>query len=186
MRPPTRDGKGACAQIVERRFVTMDLVKTGATAGTATRRNASVGPATKGVGGLHCLVASTQTARQRLLAQSANQWGWETTVCNDPAEAQWAVARMRTQLAFVDLEGEEGVGFQALVRQLADQRQVLLVVCGRGEDGAEEVWARQLGVWFYLPGACDASTIGLLCRDARSIVSQRTKAAQRDAPAALQ
>jgi hypothetical protein len=91
---------------------------------------------------------------------------------------------MRTQLAFVDLEGEDAVGFQSLVRQLADQRQVLLVVCGRGQDGAEEVWARQLGVWFYLPGICDASTIGLLCRDARSIVSERIKAAERNTSAA--
>ena len=59
---------------------------------------------------------------------------------------------MCTQLAFVDLEGVQGVGFQTLVRQLADQRQVLLVVCGHEQDGTEEVWARQLGVWFYLPG----------------------------------
>jgi hypothetical protein len=87
---------------------------------------------------------------------------------------------MCTQLAFVDLEGEQGAGFQALVRQLADQRQVLLVVCGHEQDGTEEVWARQLGVWFYLPGTCESSTIGLLCRDARSIVSQRMKAAGQD------
>jgi hypothetical protein len=82
---------------------------------------------------------------------------------------------MCTQLAFVDLEGEQGAGFQTLVRQLADQRQVLLVVCGHEQDGTEEVWARQLGVWFYLPGIADQNTIGLLCRDARSIVSQRMK-----------
>jgi len=87
---------------------------------------------------------------------------------------------MCTQLAFVDLEGEQGAGFQTLVRQLADQRQVLLVVCGHDEDGTEEVWARQLGVWFYLPGICELNTIGLLCRDARSIVSQRMKAVEQD------
>jgi hypothetical protein len=36
-------------------------------------------------------------------------------------------------------------------------------------------------VWFYLPGICELNTIGLLCRDARSIVSQRMKATQQDA-----
>jgi len=95
------------------------------------------------------------------------------------------VARMCTQLAFVDLEGEQGAGFQSLVRQLADQRQVLLVVCGNEQDGAEEVWARQLGVWFYLPGICELNTIGLLCRDARSIVSERLKATEPDVPSAV-
>jgi DNA-binding NtrC family response regulator len=159
---------------------TMGLVQSEATVGTVTHRTASVGPATTGVGVLHCLVASAETARQRLFAQSAQQWGWETTVCNNSADAQWAVARMCTQLAFVDLEGEQGAGFQPLVRQLADQRQVLLVVCGHEQDGVEEVWARQLGVWFYLPGICELNTIGLLCRDARSIVAQRTKAAEQD------
>jgi hypothetical protein len=92
---------------------------------------------------------------------------------------------MCTQLAFVDLEGEQGAGFQSLVRQLADQRQVLLVVCGSGRDGNEEVWARQLGVWFYLPGVSEAGTIGLLCRDARTIVAQRTRAARQDSSATL-
>ncbi len=170
---------------VERRLLTMDVVQAEATAGTASRRTASAKPVTSGVGVLHCLVASAQSARQRLLAQSAKQWGWETTVCSTPAEAQWTVARMCTQLAFVDLEGEQGAGFlQTLVRQLADQRQVLLVVCGREQDGAEEIWARQLGVWFYLPGSCEASTIGLLCRDARGIVSKRMKATERDLPSA--
>jgi ActR/RegA family two-component response regulator len=160
----------------------MALVQAGETVSTVTHRTAPVRPATKEVGSFHCLVASAQTVRQRLLAQSAKQWGWETTVCSDPAEAQWTVARMCTQLAFVDLEGEEGAGFQTLVRQLADQRQVLLVVCGNEQDGAEEVWARQLGVWFYLPGICDLNTVGLLCRDARSIVAQRLKVAEQNVP----
>jgi len=159
----------------------MELVQPEATVGTATHRTASLRPS-KTVGGFHCLIASAQSARQRLLAQSANQWGWETTVCSSPTEAQFAVARMRTQLAFVDLEGEEGKGFQSLVRQLADQRQVLLVICGHEQDGAEEVWARQLGVWFYLPGTCDPATIGLLCRDARGIVSARSSATGRNSP----
>ena len=116
----------------------MALVQTEATVGTVTHRTASVRPATKGVGVLHCLVASAQTARQRLLAQSAKQWGWETTVCNNPADAQWTVARMCTQLAFVDLEGEQGAGFQTLVRQLADQRQVLLVVAATIRTGPKK------------------------------------------------
>jgi DNA-binding NtrC family response regulator len=169
------------AQALWKGGLTMALVQSGATVETVTHRTASVRPATTGVGSFHCLVASAQSARQRLLAQSAKQWGWETTVCDNPADAQWSVARMCTQLAFVDLEGEQGAGFQTLVRQLADQRQVLLVVCGHDQDGTEEVWARQLGVWFYLPGICELNTIGLLCRDARSIVSQRMKAAEQAA-----
>src|ERR1700691_4471817 len=51
MRRPIREGLD-CAQIVERRFITMDLVKAEATAGTAARRAASVRPETKGGGGL--------------------------------------------------------------------------------------------------------------------------------------
>jgi len=164
---------------------TMALVQAEASVGTVTHRAASVRPATKGVGSLHCLVASAETARQRLLAQSAKQWGWETTVCSDPADCPMDSGSDVHAVGFCRL-GRRARGRLSESRPaIADQRQVLLVVCGHDQDGTEEVWARQLGVWFYLPGICDPNTIGLLCRDARSIISQRMKAAEQEVSSAV-
>jgi hypothetical protein len=108
-----------------------------------------------------------------LFAESALQWGWTAIVCNDSSDAEHHVVSSSFQLAFVDLEGPEGLGFRTLVNQLAAERHVLLVVCGNPDDHEEEIWARQLGVWFYLVGEQCPSGIGLLCRDARSIEQQR-------------
>ena len=59
------------------------------------------------------------------------------------------------ELVIIDLtspEGGEPTGFRQLVEKLACTSHVLLLTCGNEGDAEQEVWARHLGVWMYLPG----------------------------------
>ena len=45
---------------------------------------------------------------------------------------------------------------------------LLLVICGHEGEVEEEIWARQLGVWLYVPGLSNAPAedLSLLCQQA--------------------
>ncbi len=130
----------------------------------AEKRHAALG---------HCLIASGNLAHRKLLAQTANQYGWDAIVCDNAEDAQRSLQQAFPQLAFIDVQGVEGEAFRGLVEDIASECQTLLVVCGNEDDLGEEIWARQLGVWFYLPGLRDGASLGLLFRDARTIVEAR-------------
>jgi DNA-binding NtrC family response regulator len=135
-------------------------------------------------GSCHCLIVSSRPAYRQSLAETASQWGWETLVCATAEEAHRCLDRLFPQLAFVDLVGSEDQALKAVAEHAAGERRVLLVVCGHEEKLDEELWARQLGAWFYLPGPRESATIGLLCRDARTIVQTAQVAAQKAQQAA--
>lgn len=134
------------------------------------------------VGLWHCLVASARPAHRRWLADAARRWGWDVSVCTTLAEAQRSIVRNRPQLAFVDLKRPEGEAFCALVEQIANECKTLLVICGNEEDGKEEIWIRELGAWFYLPGMQPGTSVGLLFRDARTIVEKQAGSLLPDSP----
>jgi hypothetical protein len=121
----------------------------------------------------HCLIASARPAHRQWLAEVGRQWGWDVSVCGTSADAQRSLGRLRPQLAFVDVQGPEGEAFCAVAEQIAGECQTLLVVCGNEEDGPEEIWIRELGAWFYLPGMQLGASVALLFRDARSIVEKQ-------------
>ncbi len=125
------------------------------------------------VGWCHCLVASARPAIGKWFVEAGRRWGWDVAVCNTPADAERSLVRMRPQLAFVDLERPGGEAFSVLVDTIASECKSLLVVCGNQEDASEEIWARRLGVWFYLPGIQPSPSVSLLFRDARTIVEKR-------------
>ncbi len=131
------------------------------------------------VGALQCLVVAADDARRESLAWAARYGGWQTTTCGD---AQAALDRARwtyLQLAIVDLTspgGGEPGGFRHLVEQLARSSHLLLLTCGKEGDAEQEVWARHLGVWMYLPGATDGDDLAALCGEARSIAERMAAA----------
>ena len=45
----------------------------------------------------------------------------------------------------------------------------------------EEIWARQLGVWLYLPGVVDDSDLSSLFEEGRAVASRRKHRADREA-----
>jgi hypothetical protein len=127
-----------------------------------------------------CLVVSGSAPRAVLFSEAAHQEHWRTIVCGNAEDAARNAVRHRIQLALVDLESaaaSEHVTFCRLVEQLAGRGGPLLMVCGRPNDEAGEVWSRRLGVWMYLPGINDRSNIGLLYGQARRVVEKLEKPA---------
>lgn len=123
-----------------------------------------------------CLVVSTSAQRAQRWVRAAHDEQWATIVCNTADEAHRQAVRNRIELALVDLQSTSAAQEQALrnlVERLAEQRGMLLAVCGNPDDCLGEVWSRQLGVWMYLPGIDTHSDIELLCSEARLILEKQ-------------
>lgn len=141
-------------------------------------------PALCATDSFHCLVVAADASRRENLGFAAREGGWEVTLCPDPVTA---VARARHKLmhmAIVDLTGtsEGATGLRAMVEQLASTSRMLLLVCGNLDDHGEEVWARHLGVWMYLPGAIDGTDMVALCGAARHTAERLVAASRQRAP----
>ena len=119
-----------------------------------------------------CLVASANLARREMLSKSVTAAGWESLVCSDPMQAWTALHREAFQMSVVDLQGQGSAEFGELCEQLASQRNMLLMICGNEGVAAEEIWARQLGTWLYLPGVSIDSDLQSLCLEGRSIAER--------------
>lgn len=121
-----------------------------------------------------CLVVSGSRDRREMFNRASSQAGWDTVVCADQQNALAAVRRTRFQLALVDLDhyGDTPAGFRDLAQTLSTTPGMLLVICGRELQPDEEIWARQLGVWLYLPGVSlqHGDELAELCQAAQQVV----------------
>lgn len=120
-----------------------------------------------------CLVVSTSQPMRELLSQSANVAGWDTVVCADHQNGLAAYNQTRFQMALIDLTGPATAtrGLRDLCQTLASRPKMLLAVCGSATDPSEEIWARQLGVWLYLPGVAleHAEELAAICEQAQLV-----------------
>lgn len=114
---------------------------------------------------VYCLIVSGCPLKRSEFTAAAREAGWETIVCTDETAAMAAVRRTRFQMAWVDLESSETTCLREVCQSIASLDQVLLVVCGHEHAPQEEIWARQLGVWLYLPGLAlgHEAEIQMLC-----------------------
>jgi DNA-binding response OmpR family regulator len=124
---------------------------------------------------MQCLVIASQPSRRQDLTNSAIESGWRTFQAADQAEAFGSLHRLQIQLAIVDL-GSVGEpsheSLRSVVEHLATQGEVLTVVCGGMGNPTEEIWARQLGVWIYLPGVIDPHDMQPILGEARDIAER--------------
>ena len=127
------------------------------------------------VGLLQCLIVSAKAARQQMLVDAASTGGWETIVCGDAPSALRCLSRVFVRLALVDLEKPAPGELRQVVEKLAATSGVLVIVCGNEDDIQEEIWARQLGAWLYLPGV-EGAGVSVLCDEARQITEQMAAA----------
>ena len=119
-----------------------------------------------------CLVVAEDDYRREMLARSAREQGWQPLLCADAGQAAVELGRTRFGLAMVDLEGFDGFtpdGYRQLAEQISHGGGPLMMVCGNEGDALEEIWARQLGVWLYLPGVDETCDLGMLCGEARKV-----------------
>ena len=132
--------------------------------------------ATRGL--LECLIVSPRAKQRDVLSRAATASGWASVVCSDAATAHHIAQRIVVRLAFIDLEDgplDTLVSLQELAADLLCMGCPLLVVCGAEGDRQQEIWARQLGAWLYLPGMAGVEEMTQLCEEARSVV-ERSKA----------
>jgi CheY-like chemotaxis protein len=127
-----------------------------------------------------CLVVSNDLSHRLLLSQAAKQVGWQTIEAASAEEGQIAAMRSTVDLAIIDLEtndDDQSQDLLTMVERLSDHRNRLLMVCGNHQRPEEEVWARQLGVWIYVPGLDDSAyedgaDVTALCSHAGEIVDR--------------
>jgi len=123
-----------------------------------------------------CLVAGLSAERRLLLVSAAASAGWDAVDCDDAPSAQRQTLLQPRQMVVVDLEAAGGAAPEALktlCERLARQKDLLLVLCGNASNAMEEIWARQLGAWLYLPGVVDDSDLSSLFEEASQIARRR-------------
>lgn len=139
---------------------------------------------------LRCAVVSWHAERCEHIRRAAECEAWVALVCEDEREAMQCAFRENLPLAIVDLplaEASRYPDFRELARRLCEVGKsdgtgdMLLVVCTSAESVQEEIWARQLGVWSYLPfdklpTANDGQGMALIFREARKAVAKRAAA----------
>ncbi|MHB1038691.1 MAG: hypothetical protein ACYC0Y_29055 [Pirellulales bacterium] len=126
-------------------------------------------------GAYQCLVVASSGSRREMLSWAAVDGGWEAIACGTADGAAAQAKRAVIRLAIVDLEysdGSESGAFRNLLEQLARTSDLLLMVCGHEGNAREEIWARQLGAWLYLPAVNEGGDLAVLCGEARHVAER--------------
>lgn len=122
---------------------------------------------------LKCLVVSEDESRLAVLAGAASDAGYEPIACSDMQQAWLSARRDATHLAFVDLAGMQNAAkAQDLGEHLVKDRKMLVAVCGAEDEPLQEIWARQIGAWLYLPGLAARQDLCSLCLEARPVLER--------------
>lgn len=145
--------------------ITCEVLAPEATVGTLPR-------STRRMGLLDCLVVSGDSSRRHRFEAAAELAGWlECVSPQTSGELSQAVDR-DFQLVIVDVTsplGKQVSDTLEVAEEMAARPGTLLVICGSEDNADEELWARQLGAWLYLPGVCDGDSLTSLCVEARRL-----------------
>ena len=131
-----------------------------------------------------CMVVAANTARRELLGDAARDAGWAVLDCDDIKSARIQLLKHPQGMVVFDLEGDEGASpemLKGLAERVGKQKHTLVVICGNAGNPMEEIWARQLGVWLYLPGVVDDTDLTSLFEEAGRITARRSAVAGREA-----
>ena len=123
-----------------------------------------------------CLIVAHGPERRHMLTEAASDAGWETRECVEPCGAAESLVDENVQLSLIDLQDRsraETQDLQRLAECLARRPNHLLMICGNQGDPLEELWARQLGAWLYLPGVDSRADVETLCGEARTVTERR-------------
>jgi len=134
--------------------------------------------------GLGCMVIGFSDKRRQLLASAAEAAGMTVVEWADPKAARIQLLRNPPAMVVMDLEDTSGSAPEALkslAERVSKQRDLLIAICGNEGNAMEEIWARQLGVWLYLPGVVDDSDLSSLLEEGSQVAARRASAAGRDA-----
>jgi hypothetical protein len=155
----------------------MMVVAVGITSDEVRALSGQVSPRTaRAPGVLKCLVVSGHGGLRKRLDAVSDLSGWSG--CEAPADAAELSAAVDSdyQLVVVDVAnplGERVSDSIEAAEEFASRPGTLLVVCGAEESVDEEIWARQLGAWVYLPGATGGDALVSLFTEARRVAERR-------------
>lgn len=101
-----------------------------------------------------CVVVTAEPERFQGMSARFARSGWQIWFTDLANEAVHILEHVDTQLVIVELAraGAQGDDYLDLCREVPRRWPTLLVICGHEEDATEEIWARQLGAWLYIPG----------------------------------
>ena len=130
---------------------------------------------------LRCLVLTWSEDRSEFCASAAKNESWQATVNIDVREFLRNVFLLRAPLTFVDLPDAKIQSYSVVhdaaerAKELSDS---LIVICGVTGANAEhyakeELWARQLGSWAYLPGDNGLAGLEFIFGDARKAIANK-------------
>lgn len=125
---------------------------------------------------LKCLVVSGDDRLRHRLDTMADLSGW--SACETPADSAdlRSVVDGDFHLVIADIAnplGDRVSDTVEIAEEFAGRPNTLVVVCGSGESVDEELWARQLGAWVYLPGVSGGDALMSLFAEARRVVERR-------------
>jgi DNA-binding NtrC family response regulator len=145
--------------------ITSEVLAPEAATGTLPR-------STRRMGLLDCLVVTGDSSRRWRFEAAAELAGWlECASPETSGELRQAIDR-DFQLVIVDVAsplGDRVADMLEVAEEMAARPGTLLVICGSEDSVDEELWARQLGAWLYLPGVCDGDSLTALCVEARRL-----------------
>jgi len=125
---------------------------------------------------LKCLVVSGDEGLRSRLDSMAELAGW--SACEAPADTTElrSVVEGDFHLVIADIArplGERVTDTVEVAEEFAGRPGTLVVVCGSGDGVDEELWARQLGAWVYLPGVSGGDALMSLFAEAGRVVERR-------------
>jgi DNA-binding response OmpR family regulator len=126
--------------------------------------------------GLKCLVVSGDAGLRGRLSTMSELGGF--VGCETPADALDLRSAVDGdyQLVIVDIArpvGDRVNDTVEIAEEFASRPGTLVVVCGSDDSVDEELWARQLGAWVYLPGVSNGDALMSLFAEARRISDRR-------------
>jgi hypothetical protein len=122
------------------------------------------------------LVGSGDEGLRHRLDTMADLSGW--SACEAPADAAElrSVVEGDFHLVIADIArplGERVNDTVEIAEEFAGRPGTLVVVCGSGDSVDEELWARQLGAWVYLPGVSGGDALMSLFAEARRVAERK-------------
>lgn len=125
---------------------------------------------------LKSLVVSGDAGLRGRLETMSELGGW--TSCELPLD----VSELRSsvdgeyELVIVDIAhplGDRVSDSVEIAEEFAGRANTLVVVCGSDDCVDEELWARQMGAWVYLPGVSGGDALMSLFSEARRVVERK-------------
>jgi len=125
---------------------------------------------------MKCLVLSADRGLRNRLDAVTELSGW--SACDAPEDASdlQAVIDGDYRLVIVDIAnplGDRVNDSVEVAEEFAARPGTLVVVCGSEDSVDEELWARQMGAWVYLPGVSGGDALMALFADARRLAERR-------------